>query len=321
MSTYFQVSQESVFRPLPPQFRSMAVNHSLPRIIISLPPNVTWNLSGEGCSGATCGTIDSYGNYTAPAAPPSPPSVTVTAAYASDGSISGSARVNIGGNPDNAKLNGHYAFRLQGFDWDGDFSMAGSFTADGNGQITDGVGDFNTSSDYILSSSVPLTGTYTVGPDGRGAATLSNGPYAIYGPSSQTFAIALGSFSAGVATQGQITEIDDDWLSNGLSSARIPPLFSSAAISGSYAFRLTGTTDTVSCCLTSGLGFGTTGAMSAVGRFTRGGGGWISAGAVDVYTQTEVLLNGACCVLIQLICLTCFLEGRTPMSARTAVAY
>jgi hypothetical protein len=38
-----------------------------------------WNVAGTGCSGASCGTIDAVGKYTAPATAPNPATVTVTA--------------------------------------------------------------------------------------------------------------------------------------------------------------------------------------------------------------------------------------------------
>jgi hypothetical protein len=45
---------------------------------------VTWSVAGTGCSGASCGTIDVTGKYTAPASVPDPPTVTVTATSVAD---------------------------------------------------------------------------------------------------------------------------------------------------------------------------------------------------------------------------------------------
>ena len=45
---------------------------------------VAWIVSGAGCGGAACGTVDSTGRYTAPAAAPTPPTVTVTATSIAD---------------------------------------------------------------------------------------------------------------------------------------------------------------------------------------------------------------------------------------------
>ncbi|QNI32572.1 hypothetical protein H7849_00640 [Alloacidobacterium dinghuense] len=57
--------------------------------------NVTWTLSGSGCSGASCGSISSTGEYLAPATVPSPATVTVTATSVANPLKSGSATVTV----------------------------------------------------------------------------------------------------------------------------------------------------------------------------------------------------------------------------------
>lgn len=54
-----------------------------------------WSISGSGCSGSACGSINSTGLYTAPAHAPNPPIVAVTATLLSDPTKSGSATVTI----------------------------------------------------------------------------------------------------------------------------------------------------------------------------------------------------------------------------------
>jgi YVTN family beta-propeller protein len=56
---------------------------------------VTWSLSGTGCTGASCGTIDATGKYTAPASAPNPPTVTVKATSVADSAKAAIAAVNI----------------------------------------------------------------------------------------------------------------------------------------------------------------------------------------------------------------------------------
>ncbi len=63
-------------------------------------PGIIWSLAGAGCSGASCGTIDSDGLYTAPDATPDPATVIVKATSAADPSRSASATVTILGSPD-----------------------------------------------------------------------------------------------------------------------------------------------------------------------------------------------------------------------------
>jgi hypothetical protein len=55
----------------------------------------TWTVSGTGCSGTACGTINSGGLYTAPALAPSPPAITVQATSVADSTKSASANVTI----------------------------------------------------------------------------------------------------------------------------------------------------------------------------------------------------------------------------------
>ena len=58
---------------------------------------VVWGVSGAGCAGITCGSINSSGVYTAPSSTPSPNTVTVTAVSLSNPSIMGSTTVTISG--------------------------------------------------------------------------------------------------------------------------------------------------------------------------------------------------------------------------------
>jgi hypothetical protein len=56
---------------------------------------VVWSLSGAGCSGISCGTINSQGLYTAPAAAPNPPTVTATATSLADFTTTGNSTITI----------------------------------------------------------------------------------------------------------------------------------------------------------------------------------------------------------------------------------
>jgi hypothetical protein len=63
----------------------------------SVNQSVTWSVSsavpGQGCSGAACGTIDTAGNYTAPAVAPSPNAISVIATSVANPSVSAIATV------------------------------------------------------------------------------------------------------------------------------------------------------------------------------------------------------------------------------------
>ena len=58
-------------------------------------PAVTWSVSGDGCSGSTCGTISATGLYTAPIVGPMPPFIMVKATLAADPNKTASVLVKI----------------------------------------------------------------------------------------------------------------------------------------------------------------------------------------------------------------------------------
>jgi hypothetical protein len=57
---------------------------------------VIWSVSGSGCSGVSCGMIDSSGLYTAPKSAPAPPVVTVTVTSLADVTATANSTVTIG---------------------------------------------------------------------------------------------------------------------------------------------------------------------------------------------------------------------------------
>jgi len=226
---------------------------------------VTWTLSqgGVACSPG-CGTISPTSTasgaattYTAPAAVPSPATVIVTATSAADPAKSASATVIVGINPNNGQLKGNFAFLVNGFNGSGAFAQAGSFLADGIGNITSGVTDTNGASG--MATSVAFTGTYNIGADGRGTLSLSNG---------QTFRFAIDPTSG----NGRIIEFDATSSASNRSSGffkkQDPTAFSAAAFSGDFALGF------------SGAHFGG-GRFALAGRLTADGAGNFSNGVVD----------------------------------------
>lgn len=132
---------------------------------------VVWTISGAGCSGDACGTIDAAGMYSAPDDPPNPPTFDITATSEADPSWSGSANVTVT-TTTNALFNGQYALLLNGFDGHGRAAIAGSITADGNGGVTGGELDANTTGDGP--QRIPVTGgSYSFGADDRGRLSLT----------------------------------------------------------------------------------------------------------------------------------------------------
>jgi Putative Ig domain len=79
------------------------------------------------------------------------------------------------GTNNNSLVSGQYSFLFNGFDADGVVAIGGSLTTDGNGKITAGGMDINRVSGVIGGTSVgraSLTGTYSLGTDGRGTMEL-----------------------------------------------------------------------------------------------------------------------------------------------------
>jgi len=244
---------------------------------------VTWSLSGTGCTGASCGTIDATGKYTAPATAPTPATVTLTATSVTDATKSASATITVTAPTpapapaDLAKLTGPYAFLFNGFDSDGAVVIAGSFTADGSGNITGGLEDISRVSG--VSTSVSFTGTYTVGAGANnlGSMTLTSTNPAV----TSTFVFALGGLDMGVATKGSLQGTFATAGADGVGQLekQDPAGFSAAAVSGSYVLGFEGVNDTG-------------GRFVVAGRFDANGGGALTNGQVDA-NSAGTLINKA----------------------------
>jgi hypothetical protein len=135
-------------------------------------------------------------------------------------------------NTQNSALKGTYAFLLSGFDASGKpLVSAGSFAADGNGNILTGSLDINgTGLTAPTANATLLPATYAAGPDNRGKITLTTAS------GSSTYVFALNSITAGVAGGGYLTEFD----TSGQALSGVFALQSTATLSGGYALGLEG---------------------------------------------------------------------------------
>ncbi len=126
-------------------------------------------------------------------------------------------------------LDGQYSFEFSGFNSQGAVVAAGTFTADGAGNITNGVEDLNTMTGPPVNQT--FTGTYTIGSDNRGTLTFTS----LAGP--PTYAFALDSTGA----HARMIELDS---SGTRGSGQIEQTTVSGCafntINGNYAFGLTG---------------------------------------------------------------------------------
>ncbi|MDT8071047.1 MAG: hypothetical protein ROO76_23060 [Terriglobia bacterium] len=218
---------------------------------------VTWTATGSGCTGTSCGTITGDGLYTAPSSVPNPATVTITATSQADSAKSGTAVVTIGGSS-LAELNGHYAFLLSGFNAGGAMHTAGSFVADGNGHLLNGLQDINGASG--AHSQIAFTGTYTLGADRRGELVLTSS----LGTAKFRFALNAD------ASEARMIQFDNTGTrSSGLFARQDPLGFTNSTVSGEYVLSL--------------VGAGSTGSrIAAVGRVSSDAAGHFSDGLIDI---------------------------------------
>jgi hypothetical protein len=186
--------------------------------------NVTWSVASQAD-----GSIDPHsGLYTAPPFPPPGATVTITA---TDGANVGSATARIVYS--NASLSGPYAFSYTGNGQAGFQAFAGSFVADGNGNIVSGVEDIDGFTGGVSTQvAIKAGSTYVVTPDGRGTITINPGA-----PTSSTLEFALTTnqhasmirFDTGATGSGSIDQQNLTDLSN-----------TDIVISGPYVFSVSG---------------------------------------------------------------------------------
>jgi predicted small lipoprotein YifL len=201
---------------------------------------VDWAVS---CSGNSCGSFNPAHTasgvattYTAPATVPSGSTVTITATAAAAPTQAATANITISAAPAPGLpqlLNGPYAFILTGTDANGFYVAAGSITADGDGNITGGEEDFVDPATSVSKAS--LTGTYTIGSDGRGTLSLTSSVATIGVDGAQTMSFAVVN-----TRHSLITEFDSSATSSGSLDLQSPAGFLQSSISGGYSFAFTG---------------------------------------------------------------------------------
>jgi hypothetical protein len=196
---------------------------------VTTTQGITWSVSSS--EGGNIGSISPTGIYTAPPSPPPGNSVTITAQF---GTTTATATASI--SYSQASLTGPFAFSYSGNDSGGFVAVAGSFNADGQGNMS-GVEDSNRFS-VGVATQVPFIGTYLMGADGRATVKVNLGSGSGAGQGTvQTWQLAMANFQHGVLTRfdagntGSGT-VDQQNL-NGLTTAL-------TALSGPYVFSVAG---------------------------------------------------------------------------------
>src|SRR5258706_6066754 len=225
---------------------------------------VTGQVNAIHGSNAALGRISGQGNYVAPLVPPAGGTVTITAISQAVSTQTMSVTVNV--TFGNRVLSGSYAFSTSGRHQatNGVFSRVGSFVADANGGLT-GIEDVNPQPGTINAQPISFSGSYSIGPDGRGtmqfcepatgnACTVPTSLFRVAVISPQQAQII--DFQTGSATNGEIVSQPD------------VSVFKTSGLSGGYTFTF------------SGISSGTTD-ESVVGEFVSDGAGKITSGELD----------------------------------------
>ena len=198
---------------------------------------VNWSVNNVAGGNSTFGFISPAGVYTPPQVPPPGGQVNITAVLNPDTSQNAAAVVTDTYSP--ASLVNSYAFLIRGETTRGRFLRAGTFTADGQGNITGGIEDINgTALPSPAPGGTPFTGTYSVGADGRGTLIFNDNFGSNFGATSPG-----SKFSVVVVSAQQVQVAEADVFASGGGEADFqsssPP--SATAFSGAYVFDFSGT--------------------------------------------------------------------------------
>lgn len=136
-------------------------------------------------------------------------------------------------------LKGTYTFFFRGFDDDGAVFTVGQITADGNGTITSGIEDTNRGSGVLPAATV--SGTYSIGSDGRGTLELTSN-FANTAALTEDYVLVLDSngnirfFEDNSTTTSNIKHT----FGEGILKPTVGTSFTTSALSGNYAFLFSG---------------------------------------------------------------------------------
>jgi large repetitive protein len=154
-----------------------------------LPPGLTLSAAG-----LLSGDPTTPGNYSF--------GITVTDSGTPPAVITGTFTLVVSPPQDLTLLNGRYVYTFSGYNASGFVAFAGMFNADGNGNLTAGVEDFN-SEGGTPQNYTNITGTYTLGTDGRGTLTFATNSNGAFNP------VPTYAFAIDVAGQhGRLIEFD-----------------------------------------------------------------------------------------------------------------
>jgi hypothetical protein len=188
------------------------------------------------------------------------------------GTSGGGTTGTTGATGPNSVLSGKYAFSFTGTATNnGDpLFLAGSFTADGNGNLTAGVEDINQLGTTVTKAAA-FTGTYTIGTDGRGTLNFT-------GSVTQTFKIVVENNN-----HGQLMRFDSGAAGSGTFDLQNTSAFSLSSLQGNFAFEWNGNANQTNGPLFSGVG--------AINLSSGAASGAIDVNEEGTYTSTTATGN------------------------------
>jgi hypothetical protein len=203
------------------------------------PVSVFWEVDNLLGGNSAIGTIKPLGNYVAPLIPPAGGTVTITAVSQAVSTLMMSVPVNVIFG--NRVLQNNYAFSTSGRQTATSpsvfFSRVGSFVADGNGGLTGGLEDVNPQPSGTSPGPITFSGSYSIGPDGRGTMQFcepSNGS-ACASPTTQFRVVVISP------EQAQIIDFQGESTANGeIVSQPDISVFNTGSVVGTYTFSFSG---------------------------------------------------------------------------------
>lgn len=163
-------------------------------------------------------------------------------------------------------LSGNYAFLLAGSATSGPIATAGSFFADGNGNLTSGVLDENVNGTPATNLAFQGTGTYTVAANGRGTATFAT--------TGRTYTLVFYIGPVGTNTTAVFQETDSSITSDGNFTEQQTSPFVLSSIQGNYSIATTGDAGTSPQVI--------------IGQINTNGAGTVTSGSLDINTAGVV---------------------------------
>ncbi|MFZ3265575.1 MAG: putative Ig domain-containing protein [Terriglobales bacterium] len=195
----------------------------------------TWSVIGGNLPAGLSISTDNGGNGIISGTPSATgtASFTVQVTDSSSVSASGALSITIGNCGNNANLNGHYAFTLNGWKSATDFQTTiGSFVANGTGSISSGLLDINDQNKAPVSATA--TGTYCVSSNNLVAISLTASGGA---SGTAVFEAALDTTGNGHIIRYDATSTE---ISSGLLRKQTTTAFSTSSIKNNFAFGMIG---------------------------------------------------------------------------------